>query len=109
MKKLSIALVCEEVATYHFGTDTRTDRDEVYRQLIFEQGKCRIDWGRPLEVMCEFKLPVNAMHSFQSPHNAVAWKIVVEGEANRWPSYCRNFPVVVYPAGAKRTKELARL
>ncbi len=97
VKKISIALVCEEVATYHFGTDTRTERQEVYRQAVLEQGRCRIDWGRPLELACEFRLPTHAMHSFQSPHNAIAWKFVVEGEANRWPSYCRSFPVVVYP------------
>lgn len=107
VKKLSIALVCEEVATYHFGTDTRTERQEVYRRAVLEQGRCRIDWGRPLELVCEFCLPDDAMHSFQSPHNAVAWKFVVEGEANRWPSYCRNFPVVVYPRGPKLNRRAA--
>lgn len=101
VKKLSIAPVCEEVATYHFGTDTRTERQEVYRGQVLEQGRCRIDWGRPLELVCEFCLPEHAMHSFQSPHNAVAWKLIVEGETHRWPSYCRSFPVVVYPRGRK--------
>ncbi len=108
VKKLSIALVCEEVATYHFGTDTRTERQEVFRRQVLEQGRCRIDWGRPLELVCEFCLPDNAMHSFQSSHNAVAWKFIVEGEANRWPSYCRSFPVVVYPRGPKANRRAAR-
>jgi hypothetical protein len=108
VKKLSIALVCEEVATYHFGTDTRTERQEVFRRQVLEQGRCRIDWGRPLELACEFCLPDNAMHSFQSPHNAVSWKFIVEGEANRWPSYCRSFPVVVYPRGPKANRRATR-
>lgn len=97
IKKLSIRLVCEEESTYHFGTDIRTERQIVRQQMILDQGRSRIDWGRPLELECEISIPADAMHSFQSLHNAIHWKIIVEGEANRWPSYCRNFPVVVYP------------
>ena len=97
IKKLSIRLVCEEESTYHFGTDIRTERQVVRQQSILEQGRSRIDWGRPLELECQVVIPSDAMHSFQSLHNAVHWKIIVEGEANRWPSYCRSFPVVVYP------------
>lgn len=97
LKKLSVSLVCDEVATYHWGTDTRTDRQEVWRTSVIDQGRSRIDWGRPLEIEGSVTVPTDAMHSFQSPHNAIQWKIVVEGEASRWPSYCRSFPVVVYP------------
>jgi hypothetical protein len=101
LKKLKVTLVCEESATYHFGTDTRTEKVEVYRQNIFEHGRDRIDWGRPLELSAEFRLPDSLMHSFQSPHNSITWKFLVEGDANRWPSYCRSFPVVVYPGTDK--------
>jgi len=97
IKKLSIRLVCEEESTYHFGTDIRTEHQIVRQQMILDLGRSRIDWGRPLELECEISIPADAMHSFQSLHNAIHWKIIVEGEANRWPSYCRNFPVVVYP------------
>jgi hypothetical protein len=104
IKKLSIRLVCEEESTYHFGTDIRTEHQIVRQQIILDQGRFRIDWGRPLELECEISIPADAMHSFQSLHNAIHWKIIVEGEANRWPSYCRNFPVVVYPLA--RTSQL---
>ena len=97
IKKLSIRLVCEEESTYHFGTDVRTEREIVRLQNILDQGRSRIDWGRPLELECLVTIPSDAMHSFQSLHNAIHWKIIVEGEANRWPSYSRSFPVVVYP------------
>lgn len=109
VKKVSISLVCEEVATYHFGTDTRTERQEVYRQSVLEHGRCRIDWGRPLELSCSVSLPDNLMHSFQSPHNSITWKFVVEGEVGRWPSYCRSFPVVVYPREAQPTRHAVPL
>jgi len=97
IKKLTIRLVCEEESTYHFGTDIRTERQIVREQTVMDLGRSRIDWGRPLELECSVSIPSDAMHSFQSLHNAIHWKIIVEGEANRWPSYCRSFPVLVYP------------
>lgn len=103
IKKLTARLVCEEESTYHFGTDIRTERSVVREQLILDQGRTRIDWGRPLELDGWITIPADAMHSFQSLHNAVHWKIIVEGEANRWPSYSRSFPVVVYPHAPTRS------
>lgn len=97
IKKISVRLVCEEESTYHFGTDVRTERQTVFSQVIATHGRDRIDWGYPLRIECEFTIPRDAMHSFQSLHNAIHWKIIVDGEANRWPSYSRNFPVVVHP------------
>lgn len=97
IKKITVRLVCEEESTYHFGTDVRTERQTVFDQVIATHGRDRIDWGYPLRLDCQFVIPRDAMHSFQSFHNAIHWKIVVDGEANRWPSYSRNFPVVVYP------------
>jgi hypothetical protein len=98
LRKLRIALVCEESATYHQGTDLRVETAEVYRKSISEQTKCRVDFGRPYELDCEVLVPPDVMHSFQSAHNAINWKIVVEGDPIRWPSYSRSFPVVVFPA-----------
>jgi len=97
IKKISVRLVCEEESTYHFGTDVRTERQTVYSRVIATHGRDRIDWGYPLRLECQFMIPTDAMHSFQSFHNAIHWKILVDGEANRWPSYSRSFPVVVYP------------
>jgi hypothetical protein len=101
IRKISVHLVCEEESTYHFGTDVRTERQVVYDEVIAEHGRDRIDWGYPLRMECQFTVPRDAMHSFQSFHNAIHWKIVVDGKANRWPSYSRSFPVVVYPANPR--------
>jgi hypothetical protein len=97
IKKITVRLECQEESTYHFGTDLRTERQTVFSQEIASHGRDRIDWGYPLRMECRFAVPQDAMHSFQSKHNAVHWKIVVSGEANRWPSYSRSFPVIVYP------------
>jgi len=99
LRKLEIALVCEEEATYHQGTDVRLERQVIFQMPIGEHGRCRIDYGSPLELDFPFQMPTDVMHSFQSEHNAVRWSLVVQGEANRWPSFCRKFPVVVFPAG----------
>jgi hypothetical protein len=101
IRNISVHLVCEEESTYHFGTDVRTERQVVFDEVIAEHGRDRIDWGYPLRMECQFTVPRDAMHSFQSFHNAIHWKIVVDGKANRWPSYSRSFPVVVYPANPR--------
>ncbi len=107
IKKLEVALVCEERATYHFGTDVRTEAQEIQRIPLLNQGRVRIEDGDPLQLNCDLQVPVGAMHSFVSPHNAIAWKVVVEGDVSRWPSFCRNFPVVVYPRELEIEKEVA--
>jgi hypothetical protein len=55
---------------------------------------------KPLELDCQIRLPLDMMHSFQGRHNAIVWKIIVEGEVKKWPSFCRSFPVVVFPPDA---------
>ena len=106
LKKICVSLVCSEQVTYLQGTDIRTEQHEVYRKILLERARCRIDFGMPLELECSFNVPTDVMHSFQSPHNAVIWKIVVEGEAHRWPLYCRNFPVVLYPVSHQPSRSL---
>ncbi len=61
------------------------------------EGTLRADPENPLELVCQIKLPHDMMHSFYGMHNSIRWKIVVEGEASKWPTFRRNFPVVVYP------------
>lgn len=102
--KLSLSLICFEEATYQQGTDVRTERRETCRIAAeLDESKSEdlvAEPEKPLELGCKINLPDDIMHSFQSEHNAVVWRIVVEGDAPKWPSFCRNFPVVVYPQKA---------
>lgn len=93
-------LVCEEEATYHQGTDIRTDKCVVHEQLVFRRENFAIDNGTPYEYQCVFSIPEQAMHSFQSPHNRITWKLVAKGNAATWPTFVRSFPVLVYPTKA---------
>jgi hypothetical protein len=98
LESLRMSLVCEEEATYRQGTDIRTESQPVHEQLVFSRGRVRIDPAVPFELQVWLRVPTNAMHSFQSGHNAVRWKLVVKAEPERWPMFVRSFPVLVHPA-----------
>jgi hypothetical protein len=106
MKSLQLWLVCEEEATYMQGTDIRTEAREVYRQSCFERCDFRIEPGVAFTETCSVPVPPTAMHSFQSAHNVVRWKLVVRGEAESWPLFERGFPIVVYPGHATMQVEV---
>jgi hypothetical protein len=108
LKSLTVSLVCEEKVTYHFGTDVRVEAQEVERLRLLQEHRIRVEDGNPLRLQCALQLPPRAMHSFGSPHNAITWRIEVEGKVSRWPSFCRNFPVVVYPRVVQTEKVLVR-
>ncbi len=97
VKKLTVQLICEEETFYRQGTDLRIERHQAYSQALWKQSNAVVDPQTPLEQQLDFCLPDNAMHSFVAPHNAIRWKIVVQGESRPWPSFCRSFPVIVHP------------
>jgi hypothetical protein len=94
---LKMMLVCEEESTYSQGTDIRTETKVVYEKPVFERESISIEPGVPLEMRESLLIPPNAMHSFQSGHNLLRWKLVVSGQPSARPQFVRNFPVVVYP------------
>jgi len=98
VESLEVRLVCEEVATFHQGTNTRTTVRRVYEQLLISQQNFEIHHGLPFEARARLQAPSSAMHSFSASHNRVEWKIVVHGVVKRWPDFERGFPLVVWPA-----------
>ncbi|MEM6365138.1 MAG: hypothetical protein AAF745_11965 [Planctomycetota bacterium] len=99
LRKLTVRVACEEETVYRQGTDVRVERYEVFTQELCSQRDVRVDPQGPWEQQFSLDLPSNVMHSFVGPHNAVRWKVIVSGEARPWPSFCRNYPVVVHPPG----------
>ena len=104
MQSLSVDLVCEELATFRQGTDTRTHTCRVYQKRIFDRQAFDIPQGLAFQQQCRIEIPPEAMHSFEADHNQVQWKFVVRGEAGGWPPFERSFPMIVYPnpAGGRR-------
>lgn len=97
---LDVWLVCEEVATFHQGTNSRTTVRRVYEQPLISQQQIEIHHGLPFEARARLQAPAAAMHSFQALHNRVEWKIVVRGVVQRWPDFERGFPLVIRPGGS---------
>lgn len=98
MKRLRLALVCEEEATYRQGTNTRTETCRVYDQEVLCHEDFEIGSGLPFESQCDLSVPAGAMHSFKAGHNQVNWKLIVEGDAAGWRQYTRSFAILVHPA-----------
>ena len=108
IRTIEVFLVCEEEVSFHQGTDVRTESKAIYKSQLGRITNFRIQAGLPFERRFEFSIPVDAMHSFQSQHNAVQWKFVVQGVAEGWSpfqfnlqrSFLRSFPILVYPGHA---------
>ena len=107
VKSLELWLICEEEAAYHQGTDIRHESREVFRQRLFRRENFVIDPSGPFQQTCALPIPPHAMHSFQSEHNSVHWRLVVRGELQHWPEFERGFPIVVYPGEATRRVEVS--
>jgi hypothetical protein len=97
IQSLEVHLTCEEQVTFHQGTDVRHESHDVFRQQFFRISDFRIEPSVPLEQLLEFTIPPGAMHSFQSAHNSVQWKLVVTGVAEVWPAFQRSFPMIIQP------------
>lgn len=99
LRRFRVLLVCEESATFDQGTNTRTEQRRVFTREILSVRNVQIRPEVPLTVAEEFAVPPEAMHSFRSGHNEVAWKLVIEGRPKGWPPFERCFPLIVYPNG----------
>ncbi|MGL4514865.1 MAG: hypothetical protein ACRCT8_17395 [Lacipirellulaceae bacterium] len=99
LRALTISLICEEVAVYRQGTDTRTAIVEVDRLELHRVRRLEVRPGEPFE--CEFTItvPSDAPTSFASPHNEVRWALDVAVGSPRWPEVRRRYPLCVYPRG----------
>ena len=97
LRELAMTLECEEQATFHQGTDTRSETLVVYRAPLRTWRDIRVSPGTRFEAIGGVAIPSDAMHSFASEHNAVRWRIVIHGVPARWPPFTRIFPVVIFP------------
>jgi hypothetical protein len=94
---LSVDVVCEEIARFHQGTDTVTNRQEVFRQTIFSRSNFNTTPETPLHEEFFLHLPEGAMHSFRWHNNEVAWKLEFVATLVGWSELRRDCPIVVRP------------
>jgi hypothetical protein len=100
VKSYRLKLVCEEVATYRQGTNTRKTTRRVFEQSLVECESFKIRQGLHFESRSRLHVPLDVMHSFKANHNHIDWKLVVTGSVERWPDFERSFPVVIRPPKA---------
>lgn len=105
---LTLSLELEEQATFRQGTDTRTEQVVVWRQQVACVHDVSAATDSRFEARAVVDVPNIAMHSFTSAHNAVRWRLVVRGTPERWPEFCRTFPVVVFPVGVDLPESTSR-
>ncbi len=97
-----VFLICEEKTSFRHGTDIRHDSREVLKEQVFYWEDFDILPGEPFQQQCSLIIPEHAMHSFQSEHNVLQWRLVVEAEPTGWLSFRREFPVIVYPRAVRK-------
>jgi len=97
VRSLVLTLACDEEASYRQGTDTRTESRRVFKKVVFSRENFEILPDIPYEHLCDLELPIDVMHSFQSDHNAVLWRLIVQGTVEKWSSFERIFPIIVHP------------
>ncbi|MDR1962652.1 MAG: hypothetical protein LBQ50_02615 [Planctomycetaceae bacterium] len=95
--RLSVEIVCEEVARFRQGTDTVTNRKDVFRQTIFSRSDFETTPDLPLHEEFFFQLPIEAMHSFRYENNEILWKMDINARIAGGTEICRECPVVVRP------------
>lgn len=94
---LDVNLICEEEAAFSYGTDIRREKRVVYRSNLVSEKDFNIVANEQFEKSFEFTIPEDRMHSFDSPHNRIAWRLEVCGEVKNLPPFTRSYVLVVKP------------
>jgi hypothetical protein len=94
----ALDLVCEEQATFQQGTNTRTEAVRIYEYPLAGRDNFELRRGSPLELRATVLIPADAMHSFQSLHNEIHWKLLIVARRAGLPDLERSFPLIVLPA-----------
>lgn len=68
---LQLVLVCREEARYRVGTDTRTEKKNVFETIVADLGPDEISDATE----ASFTVPEDAMHSFKATNNTVEWVV----------------------------------
>lgn len=98
LKSIKLMLASDEKATFREGTDVRMETRRMVFQKVMQCESVSIEPGASFVHQGELVMPESIMHSFQSPSNAVQWKLVVQAETQRGDEFERVFPVVVFPS-----------
>jgi hypothetical protein len=98
LEELRIRLLCEERVVSQEGDKTRFERVIVFDELLAHVKEIELRKGSPLVIKnIRGGVPWGTMHTFESLHNEVQWKLVVEGAIAFWPDFNREYVLPVLP------------
>ncbi|MEM8678456.1 MAG: hypothetical protein AAGF97_03775 [Planctomycetota bacterium] len=103
LTKLRLSLVCEEEAIFREGTNVRVEKIRAYEQSVLTENLVEVTPKRAIQLDGPIEVPVDAMHSFESPSNSIRWLLLVQGRQKAGANFERRFPLVVYPPREPRT------
>ena len=106
---LDVLLVCVEEATFNQGTNTVTQREQVYCERLFRKRGLNLAPRQPFESKFQFQIPSGAMHSFQSSSNRVTWQIEVRGQIKGFPLVTRIYEIIVVPTTSDHQRKQIRV
>jgi len=94
IERLTILLEGREEVRTSQGKNSKTLTDAFSRVEIADSGRgLSVAQGSVL-----FRMPEDAMHSFESGSNKISWVLAVSGRVNRWPDIDLEFPIHVEPS-----------
>lgn len=98
-----LQLVAEEEATWRRGTNTYTEERVVFkREQVYE---APMDSNRLIQLLGEFEVPANAMHTLSGKNNKLTWKVIYEVEAVGCPDVKSFFELAVMPLRARPVEQ----
>jgi hypothetical protein len=102
IRRLVVLLVCEESATFHQGTDSRTEIHRVVEEVCHIEEDLTVDEQQPFATQFLITIPETAMHSFQSANHEISWKLIVRMAVADRPLLERIYSLIIRPTPVKK-------
>lgn len=97
LRSLVLSVECQEKASYTQGTNTVSEEQTVFQQVLAEQNTLDAEYGGSQELIAKLQLPAGVMHSFVAAHNSIRWNLILKGRVLGFYTMSRNYPFLVLP------------
>jgi len=92
---VQVALICREEATYRVGTNSRTEKNQVFESVVADLDGDAVT----SEIRAPLLVPEDAMHSFAATNNKVIWEVEVRRHVPRGNMHAESAEFQVLPLG----------
>ncbi|MEZ6050648.1 MAG: DUF3592 domain-containing protein [Planctomycetaceae bacterium] len=93
IRVLKLTLKGVEKATYRRGTDTHTDEETFYEEVLSQHDQAFDIASGEVDVT----IPADSMHTFKSDNNEIVWSLHLTGDIPARPDVNAIFPIKVVP------------